>query len=432
MPLVRRVLTTENSRRTELLSILVTNALPIVGVGLLDWSATALLLLYWLELGVDSAWALVRALFAGRPPDIATEGLLVGPLAARQVSLSVPRTDLRVYLTTVLTLPVTVLIVAGAWLLTGALLIGPLPELSSDTLVGVVVASGGIFISTGVTTVRNYFYNGEYRNHNSQTAFRGLLPRMVTVFFGGIITLTLTTAATEGPAAELGSLDPTAVGLPLLLMIVCFKLTSDFFGVYSDRLAVYFKSYDQKYGWQEAPPQSKAVEDALTDAPERVRPVRWGRVIGGPLRLPQHPGSAYLGGLGLLVAGLFAIGGSWAIVAAILVASLCIPLLPLCFDQLLRYGTLEYRIEPDAGALVAYDRLFGTALWRIESWDESGLRVERTPVDSLLGTETVTIEHADGEYVLPHVPGSDPVIAVFDRQPERQKQTPSDGDGVFE
>ena len=144
MPLVRRVLTTENSRRTELLSILVTNALPIVGVGLLDWSAAALLLLYWLELGVDSVWALVRALFAGRPPDIATEGLLVGPLAARQVSLSVPRTDLRVYLTTVLTLPVTVLIVAGAWLLTGALLIGPLPEPSSDTLVGVMVASGGI------------------------------------------------------------------------------------------------------------------------------------------------------------------------------------------------------------------------------------------------------------------------------------------------
>jgi len=419
MPLAGRVLNTENSRRTELLSVVVSNALPIVGVGILDWSAAALLFLYWLELGTDSVWALVRALFAGRPPAIATDGLLVGPLAARQVSLSVLRTDLQVYLTTVLTLPVTVLIVAGAWLFTGALLIGPLPEPSSDTLVGVIVASVGIFISTGVTTARNYFSNGEYRNHNSQTAFRGLLPRMVTVLFGGIITLTLITAAIEGPEAELGSLDPTAVGLPLLLMVVCLKFTSDLLGVYSDRLAVYFKSYDQEYGWQEAPPKARAIEDALADAPERVRPVRLGRVIGGPLRLPQHPGSAYLGGLGLLVAVLFAIGGSWAIVAALVVASLCIPLLLLCFDQLLRYGTVEYRIDPDAGALVAYDRLFGTALWRIESWDESGLRVERTLVDSLLGTESVTIEHADGEYVLPHLSDSDPVVAVFDRQPER-------------
>ena len=419
MPLTRRALATADSRRTALFGVVVSNSLPIAGVAFLDWSAAALLLLYWLELGIDSVWALVRALFAGRPPDIGPGGLLAGPLAARQVSLSVPRTDLRVYLTTLLTFPVTLLIVVGTWLFTGALLIGPLPEPGSDTLVGVMVASGGIFISTGVTTVRNYFYNGEYRNHNSQTAFRGLLPKMATVFLGGILTLTLITAATEGPEAELGSLDPTAVGLPLLLMIVCIKFTSDFLGVYSDRLAVYFKSYDQEYGWQEAPPQARAIEGALADAPERVRPVRWGRVIGGPLRLPQHPGSAYLGGLGLLVAVLFAIGGSWAIVAVLVVASLSIPLVLLCFDQLLRYGTLEYRIDPAAGAVVAYDRLFGTALWRIEPWDKSGLRVEQTLVDSLLGTETVTIEHDDCEYVLPHVPDSDPVVAVFDRQPER-------------
>lgn len=419
MPLVGRVLGTENSRRTELLSVVVSNALPIVGVGVLDWSAAALLFLYWLELGTDSVWALARALFAGRPPAIDTDGLLVGPLAARQLSLSVPRTGLRVYLTTGLTFPVTVLIVAAVWLLTGALLIGPLPEPSSDTLVGVTVASVGIFVSTGVTTVRNYFYNGEYRNHNSQTAFRGLLPRMATVFLSGIITLTLITAATEGPEANLGSLDPTSIGLPLLLTIVCLKATSDVFEVYSDRLAVYFKSYDEEYGWQEAPPQASVIDRTLTDAPDRIRPVRWARVIGGPFRLTQHPGSAYLGGLGLLVAALFAIGGLWDIVAAIVVASLCVPLLLLCFDQLLRYGTLEYRIDPDAGALVAYDRLFGTAMWRVESWDESGLRVERTPLDSLLGTETVTIEHADGEYVLPHVPDSNPVVAVFDRQPER-------------
>ncbi len=227
MPFTRRVLYAENSRRTELLSTIVSNSLPVVGVGLFDWSAAALLFLYWFELGVDSVWALVRAVFAGRPPDIETSTLLMGPLAERQFALSVPRTGLRVYLTTLLALPITVLILAVVWLFTGGLLIGPLPEPSTETVTGVLLATIGIFVLTGITTVRNYFYNGEYRKHNSTTAFRGLLPRIVTVFFGGILTLALITAATEGPEAELGSLDPTVVGLPLLLMVVCFKFTSD-------------------------------------------------------------------------------------------------------------------------------------------------------------------------------------------------------------
>ncbi|WP_336330126.1 DUF6498-containing protein [Haloarcula sp. CGMCC 1.2071] len=421
MPFTRRVLYGENSRRTELLSTIVSNSLPVVGVGLFDWNAAALLFLYWFELGVDSVWALVRAVFAGRPPDIETSALLMGPLADRQFALSVPRTDLRIYLTTLLALPITVLILAVVWLFTGALLIGPLPEPSTETVTGVLLATVGIFVLTGVSTARNYFYNGEYRKHNSTTAFRGLFPRIVTVFLGGILTLALITAATEGPEAELGSLDPTVVGLPLVLMVVCFKFTSDLLGVYSDRLAVYFKSYDEEHGWQTAPPKARSIDGTLTDAPERVRPVRWGRVIGGLLRLPYHPGSLFLGGMGLLVAVLFAIGSAWDIVAVIVLASVSILALLLCLDQLLRYGTIEYRIDPDAGALVAYDRLFGTALWRIESREESGLRLEQTPLDSLLGTETVTIEHADGEYILPHLPDAASVIAVFDRQPERSE-----------
>jgi len=346
MPSTGQLLRTADSRRTDLLGTIASNSLPIVGVAFLDWSAAALLFLYWFELGVDSVWALVRAVFAGRPPEIETGTLLIGPLAARQYSLSV----------------------------------GPLPEPSTETLTGVLLATVGIFVLTGVTTVRKYFYNGEYRNHNSTTAFRGLLPRICTVFFGGILTLTLLTAATEGPEAELGSLDPSVIGLPLLLMVVCFKFMSDLLGVYSDRLAVYFKSYDQEYGWQTAPPKARSIDGTRTAAPECARPVRLGRVIGGLLRLPYHPGSASIGGIGLLVAALFAIGGAWDTVAVIVAASVSIPILLLCLDQLLRYGTIEYRIDPDAGVLVAYDRLFGTALWRIESWAESGLRVEKTPL----------------------------------------------------
>jgi len=419
MPAIGRLLDRETSRRTELLDITVSNFLPIVGVVALDWSAAALLLLYWLELGIDAFWALVRALFAGRPPDLDADALLVGPLATRQPTLSIPSTDLRIYLATVVGLPILVPILAGVWLLAGALLVGPVQAPSSAALGSVVLAAVGIFVTTGSTTARSYFLDGAYRKHNARTAFSGLFFRICTVFLGGILTLTFITAATEGPQAEIGSLDPGVAGLPLLLTIVLFKLGSDVLGVYSDRLTVYFRSYDAEYGWLAPPPESSAIEEALPDAPDRLRPSRRGLLLGSPFRLPAHPGSAYLGGLGLLVAGLFALGEAWVVVAPVVAVSVAVPVCLLCLDTLFRYGAVEYRAGPDRGALVAYDRRFDTSLWRIESWDEHGLRIEKTVVDRLLGTETVVIEHDDGEHRLPHLPDASPVVAVFDRAPER-------------
>jgi hypothetical protein len=147
-----------------------------------------------------------------------------------------------------------------------------------------------------------------------------------------------------------------------------------------------------------------------------------GGLLGGPLRLPRHPGALSLGAMGLAVAALFAIGGVWRTVALLAAASLAVPVVLVSLDHLLRYGALEYRVAPEGGAVVAYDRLFGTALWRVEAWDERALRVERTPVDALLGTETVTIELDDDEYVLPHLPDAEAVLAAFDRRPERSRR----------
>ena len=94
MPSTGRLLPSRNSRQAELLSITIINSIPIIGVVALGWNAAALVLLYWLELGIDSLWALVRALFAGRPPDLDSGGLLIGPLAARQPAISIPWTGL--------------------------------------------------------------------------------------------------------------------------------------------------------------------------------------------------------------------------------------------------------------------------------------------------------------------------------------------------
>jgi len=423
MPSTGRPLPLPNSRRAELLGITVVNSIPVVGVVALGWNAAALVLLYWLELGVDSLWALVRALFAGRPPELDTGGLLLGPLAARQPALSIPWTGLRIYLTTLMTLPVVAAILFMALLLGAAVAVGPLGTPPEDVLASVLLATAGIFCATGATTLWGYFYRGGYRSHSSQTAITGVFFRIATAFLTVMFAIAVIAAASaESPDAELGSLDPAAVGLPMLLVIVGLKFGSDLLGAYGDRLAVYFGSFDRTYGWAEPPSEPTDIERSLPDAPRRVRPTRWGRVLGGPLRLPQHPGALYLGAMGLAVAALFAIGQIWRTVALIAAASIAGPVALVSLDHLLRYGAVEYRIAPDRGALVAYDRLFGTALWRVEAWDERTLRVERTPVDALLDTETVTIELEDDEHVLPHLPDAGAALAAFDRRPERSRR----------
>jgi hypothetical protein len=52
-----------------MLSILIANGILTVGLLAFDMPAAALLAFYWLELGVVSMWATVRAEFAGKRPE---------------------------------------------------------------------------------------------------------------------------------------------------------------------------------------------------------------------------------------------------------------------------------------------------------------------------------------------------------------------------
>jgi hypothetical protein len=87
----------------------------------------------------------------------------------------------------------------------------------------------------------------------------------------------------------------------------------------------------------------------------------------------------------------------------------------LTVDYGVRYGGIEYRVSDDA--IVAYDRLFRTRLWRIEPWDESDLRVEQGRLHWWSDTSTVVIECPDRELWLPHLADPEPILDVFDRCP---------------
>ncbi|GAB7008720.1 DUF6498-containing protein [Halorubrum trueperi] len=407
-------------RRPRAIALCVSNLLPLAGVVALGWSATALVSLYWFELGIASFWAVVRALFAGRPSEIDPNALIVGPLAARRAALPVPGTQLRIRLSTLLVLPIVVPVLAAVWLVAGTVTVGVAVDggLAPAKLDSVALAALAIFTTEGATTLVDYIYNGEYREHNAQTAIQGVFVRGGAVFVGGLFAVTLIGASTVGTDAELSAVDPGAVGLPLLVGIVGVKFAFDLAGLYRDRLAAVDESSSLEIGWAYDPPAAEnPVAEPLSNADRRIRPTLRGRLLGGLANAPRHPGIAYIGVLCLLVALLFSIGGVWPVVALLLTASVALPALLLSLDYWFRYGTVEYRVGD--GGLVAYDRLFDAALWRVEAWDETDLRVERDRLDARLGTATVAIELRDREIEVPRLADPEPVCSVFDRRAER-------------
>ena len=406
-------------RRPRVLSVALANLLPLVGVVSLGWNAAALMTLYWFELGIASGWALVRALFAGRPSEIERDGLLIGPLAQRRVALSIPRTGVQVRLSSLLVLPVAAPILAVVWLVVGTLTVGVVVEEGTVSTVvdTVALATLALFIGEGVTTLVEYFGRGEHRDHSAQTAIQGVFAQGAAIFFGALFTVTIVGAGTLEEDTPISAIDPDAIGIPLLLGIVAVKFAFDLASLYGDRLAEFDESSSLDLGLSYDPPAAEPVDGSLAKPTETVRQPRRARLAGALTTPLGHPGLWYVGGGLALLGLLFAFGGDWGTVALLLAAALAVPLALAALDHELRHGLVEYRAGD--GALVARDRLSGATMWRVEPWDETDLRVERRRLDRRLGTETVVIELRDDEYRIPGLDDPEPVLDVFDRRPDR-------------
>ncbi|TQQ82369.1 DUF6498-containing protein [Halonotius roseus] len=405
--------------RQELFAVVVANAIPLTGVGLLGWDISALVVLYWVELAVIFVFAVIRALFAGRRSEFNEEGLIIGAVTNRRASLSIPRTALAVHLSSLPVVLIAIPVLTALWFVVGAVTVGVVgaETLDSSTLEMITVASFGILCTEGSQVAVGYLYRGEYREHSAQTAIRGPFMRGALLFVGGLFTVMAIAVGSDSIATDvpISGLSPALVGTPVLIGIVLVKFSFDIAGVYRDKLTAFDESTDISFGWAYEPPTETSVDTTLTGEPTSIRPEWRGRLLGGILTLPQQSAAMKIGGMLWLVAGLFALGQAWSIVAAMAILGVAVPVLLSSVDYWLRYGAVEYRTDGDA--IVAVDRLFGHALWRIEPWDETVLRVEQDRLDTVFDTYTIVVTLLDDQTIrLPRVATPEPLLAVFDRR----------------
>lgn len=405
---------------SEAAAVIVANALPLVGVVVLGWDLAALIFLYWFELGILSFWALIKAVFAGRPSEFDSNPLIAGALASKRTAIAIPYANIGIQLSTVPVLTVAIPIFTLVWFFVGVTTVGVVGPntLESSALEMVVLSAVGIFLSEGASTLVQYFYRQEYREHSAQTAIQGIFLRSAVIGIGGLLTATFVGLAADSVSGDdpITAIDPTLVGPPILVGIVLVKFTFDLGSLYRNRLVAFDEASALELGWAYEPPTEEVIEPVRT-VKDRMRPTTWGRLFGGlsPSNIRRHPGALIISGFILTVSFLFVLGRAWDIVLALIGTSLVVPMGLLTIDYGLRYGGVEYRVSD--GAIVAYDRLFRTRLWRIEPWDETGLHIGCDRIDRWLDTSTVVVECPDRELRLPHLQDPESILDVFDRRP---------------
>lgn len=244
----------------KLSSVLVTNSAPVVGLLAFDTSAAALLVFYWLELGVVMFWAAVRAVFAGQPPgnEAEREPFSGSRWAALRLILSsrffedgaadstsddgswrdrkipLPGTDVGIYLGTIPALVVVLFLFIVVWAGFGGVVAGPVVVAANttDAPMWPLTGAGAVFLSEGARTARDYFYRGGYRETSVWTAARGIFYKGFVLAGAGVLVLAGVYESIDGNAAGLES----AASGPLLFTAIASKFLVDLAGHYVGEL----------------------------------------------------------------------------------------------------------------------------------------------------------------------------------------------------
>lgn len=232
----------------ELLSVLVANGVPVVGLLAFDTAAAALLTFYWLELGVLAVWATVRATFAGRRSGGGGSGFTGARRATLRVllpsrlfdpgtddaadgggwadvRLQIPRTDVGIYLGTVPALAVIVPLLAFVWIGFGGVVVGPVvaATAATDLPTWVLTGAGAVFLTEGGRTVAEYFYGGRHRDTTAWMAVNGIFWQGVVLAGAGLLVVVVAFEFAEGEPVSTES----AARAPLVVVAVAGKFLID-------------------------------------------------------------------------------------------------------------------------------------------------------------------------------------------------------------
>jgi hypothetical protein len=244
----------------KLFSLLVANSVPVVGLLVFGTSAAALLVFYWLELGVLMIWAIVRGAFAGKPPGeeadrepfsgsqwVALRVILSSRFfedrdedsasndrSWRERQIPVPRTDVGVYLGTIPALVVVIFLFSVVWAGFGGVVAGPVVVAAdmTSTPTWPLTGAGVVFLSEGAQTVRDYFYRGGYRETSIWPVAKGIFYKGFVLAGAGLLVLVSVQESIEGKAV---SFENAASG-PLIFTAIASKFLIDLTAYYIDGL----------------------------------------------------------------------------------------------------------------------------------------------------------------------------------------------------
>jgi hypothetical protein len=366
----------------------------------LGWSTIGLVWLYWAELGVMLWWAGVRALFAQRPSKYRIHELLLSAARHKRGSVPLPVTDLRVRLQE---LPGLVLLFTSTivfWVVVGGLMLSFVAEAEQAVLPllaggglptsTALLSVSGLFVIDGLVTIREYFQTGQYEKTTIEAALRPVATQ-VLILSGTVVALT---------QLFRDSLSPVIV----LVVLIGVRSTTELASILSDgdRSLLEEVLFDPP----EDPPNNPLIDPALPEPTQTVRPhplgVLFQGAVSGSLR--------WFPVLGMLSAGVVLLGilvaafGDVLVIVVLGGMFLCLVFFGAIalgiFDYGIQHRWMEYRVAED---VVAYDRLFREAQWRLTGRELQEARTIRTIMDHLFGTETVIIETDERTLRCPHL-----------------------------
>ena len=220
----------------RLLSVIVANGAAMIGILGFQTSTAALLLFYWLELGVLAIWGLIRALFAGNVPKINTDQGVARVISTstlerysrwRENHLPIPWTDIGIYYGTIPAFMFFVPLLTAVWLGFGGFVAGPVIVATDTTETPLWVITGAIavFILEAGQTIIEYFYTGDYQNTNAWMPVKGVLWNGFVLTLVGFFILIFAREFTEVKTVSIETAASTAIVSSILLCKFVIDLT---------------------------------------------------------------------------------------------------------------------------------------------------------------------------------------------------------------